>query len=1313
MKKSILGGRLYQTAKESTFSKLTKSKRMLASLTAIPLAAGLIVTLSNTSAAPTGSITQFPADLPSAATTEIVGLVFRDFNANGVKETQEPGISGFGTANQLTATAYDDTNAAVSVATTDADGIFTLTGLSAATDYRVEISGLPSHLQAGASTSGGAESLTTFSTAGDNDILIGVNAPGDFCQSVDQVHLGTSCFLNGDAVDPTTGTAAGDTFVSFDYNFTAGSTVNVEATGLDTGATYGVAYDPARDTWYSSAYVKRHAGFGSAGIGGIYEIDSTSNTTLLHDNNNLTEIVRPDLGDTGDPSRDTEAFAAVGTMGLGDLEFDPISRNLYSVNLEQKQIDIYNVDTAGNVTVQAPFAIPDPGCSGGEHRPFALNIHDGDVFYSVTCDASTSQNAADLHGYIAGITTGVIEDFALDYDHFCSIENSISAGTACNENPAEDRQYDPWNDDISTWNFWFPGFDPDGARPLAAFPLVSDIEFDNDESLIIAIRDLMADKIGEDNLLPTAADEAFIAPANLVTGMAGGDLLRSCFNSTTGIYEIEGTSADPNCQQSLAGDNTLFAEYYTGEHYDNPIGFDFHQETSLGSTAFVRGQEEVVLNSIDPFGPDTGGTFRLSNTTGAAGDKIELYGNTTPGGFQKANGLGDIHAACQLAPVEIGNVLWIDTDNDGVYDPSEVPLPGTTVELLDSTGAVVATAITDANGNYIFTGHSYDHPGAWQSTSIDPDTADEAGIVPGGVLPNSNYTVRIDTTQSAIANPNYALTVANNGSNDSHDSDGVMNGNFAEVAVTTGGPGENNHTLDFGFSMNAPLASVGDYVWIDANSDGVQDAGELPLAGVDVKLVDAGGATLDTDTTDSLGLYLFEDLPYATYTLMVDTATLPAGYTQTFDNQAPLDHMSTVTLDGTNDADRAQDFGYVPTADVSVVKNVSQGTYTLGTADTVTYTVEVTNNGPADLTGITFTDNQPANVAFASWTCAITTATSGTYTESCSTASGNGNISETLTLNTGGAATFTITANVAAAATGTIVNTANVGLPAGVVQTATNLQDVDSAQITPTTPPPPPLASVGDYVWIDANSDGVQDAGELPLAGVDVKLVDAGGATLDTDTTDSLGLYLFEDLPYATYTLMVDTATLPAGYTQTFDNQAPLDHMSTVTLDGTNDADRAQDFGYKQTGSISGTAWVDPNEDFTLDGSEFTLEGLTVTLFDQAGVAVNTAVTDADGNYTFLGVCAGDYTIQISPPEGYDPSNDFDGIGNLFEIQTVTVVAGAATTGQNFTFVQDESTLAPTGLDITKTVYVGTVLTVATAYIGVSGRKSTRRKYSL
>ena len=164
--------------------------------------------------------------------------------------------------------------------------------------------------------------------------------------------------------------------------------------------------------------------------------------------------------------------------------------------------------------------------------------------------------------------------------------------------------------------------------------------------------------------------------------------------------------------------------------------------------------------------------------------------------FGKAAGLGDIEAFCFQPPIEIGNRVWFDENEDGIQDPGEAPLAGVTLELYQGS-TLIATVITDAEGNFIFSS------GPGTST-----TSHQYGL---NLLPNTDYEIRIPFAEGASQQAALAglfLTGANTdagGNGDARDSDGQLVGVFAFVNLTTGASGDNNHTYDFGFAAAANL----------------------------------------------------------------------------------------------------------------------------------------------------------------------------------------------------------------------------------------------------------------------------------------------------------------------------------------------------------------------------------------------------------------------------------------------------------------------------------------------------------------------------
>ena len=215
----------------------------------------------------------------------------------------------------------------------------------------------------------------------------------------------------------------------------------------------------------------------------------------------------------------------------------------------------------------------------------------------------------------------------------------------------------------------------------------------------------------------------------------------------------------------------------------------------------------------------------------------------------------------------IGDYVWNDVNGDGVQDGSESGIEGVTVELRNDQGTVVATAVTDVNGGYLF-----EH------------------VVPGA------YTVTVDPSSLPAG-----LTVP------TFDLDGLGTPNEASVTVAEG---DERLDVDFGYQTTA---SIGDRVWLDTNGDGVQDGDETGIEGVTVELRNDQGTVIATATTGTGGEYLFADLVPGTYTVTVDDTTLPAeidGPTFDFDGTA-TPHTASVTV-ASGESQLDVDFGYEP-----------------------------------------------------------------------------------------------------------------------------------------------------------------------------------------------------------------------------------------------------------------------------------------------------------------------------------------------------------------------------------------------------------------
>lgn len=81
-------------------------------------------------------------------------------------------------------------------------------------------------------------------------------------------------------------------------------------------------------------------------------------------------------------------------------------------------------------------------------------------------------------------------------------------------------------------------------------------------------------------------------------------------------------------------------------------------------------------------------------------------------------------------------------------------------------------------------------------------------------------------------------------------------------------------TVTYHYTYQAPVGSIGDRVFFDANGNGIQDDGEKGVANVPVSLLNAQGL-VKTTTTDADGYYLFSGLPAGSYTVQFGK---PSGY---------------------------------------------------------------------------------------------------------------------------------------------------------------------------------------------------------------------------------------------------------------------------------------------------------------------------------------------------------------------------------------------------------------------------------------------------
>lgn len=144
-------------------------------------------------------------------------------------------------------------------------------------------------------------------------------------------------------------------------------------------------------------------------------------------------------------------------------------------------------------------------------------------------------------------------------------------------------------------------------------------------------------------------------------------------------------------------------------------------------------------------------------------------------------------------------------------------------------------------------------------------------------------------------------------------------------------------------------------------------------------------------------------------------------------------------------------------------------------------------------------------------------------------------------------------------------------------------------------------SSIGDYVWLDTDKDGVQDAGEDGVPGFVVNLTGTdldGNPVTATTTTRADGQYLFEGLASGTYTVTFDPASLKS--------------WQKFTVQGAGGDDTADSDGDVTTGAVTPITLAPDTAVLTVDQGIVTEKGKPgyVTVISDQATEVGDQVSD-------------------------------------------------------------------------------------------------------
>lgn len=723
------------------------------------------------------------------AQNQVSGQAWLDRNVNGVVDDDEPGIGG------VIVVGQDETGVTLETVTAD-DGSWSLSafdGQRVVVQYILPDEGPISSYQP---SMAGMNTVHMLSLGAQNtNINAGYFDPTEFC--VANPELVVSRYTTGDPNKLADSSAINvgelGSVYSFPYYISGGQDFDDYrsptpiAAWEEMGAIWGLAWDEGGKKLYQSAVVKRHTGTGPLGIGGIYVTD-------LSFGNDVSEFVDlaaagVDVGELAErnlpvnpeePSLDPEVYTAAGKIGIGGIDLSPDGQTLYAINLAGKELVSMNTTTASIID---QINLPEAGCLNGETRPFALHVsNDGDVLVGAVCSAENGGTADDLSAHVFKLENNTFESilaFPLSPLNRGMLTGGFTSG-----------DWQPWSDEWIELD----------AKPV---PMLTDLELDDDGSLILAFSDRTGFVTGLQQLNPTDTSDA-----QLYSYSTGGDIMRACL--VDGAYVIEGeTGCALNRTEGEGG-----LEYYTGEQFEPNF------ETALGGIALLPGSGEVATTVTSPFDYSNGGVRWLDNQTG----ETKRGYQATPGNFiyfGGVHGLGDVEVICRPAPVDIGSRVWRDVNNSGVYDAGDSALPNVPVELLNvNTNEIVAAVISDANGRFGFS----------TGTTISSQSY-ASGIK---ISPDQTYQLRITMDQGAIA----GLTIIDStGAIDNPQTllsnDAVLTEQRAVINFSVNQE-EQPTELDFGFTLEAAENSSNSQEEELQPNSNVVGAGEGGQVGVQV-----------------------------------------------------------------------------------------------------------------------------------------------------------------------------------------------------------------------------------------------------------------------------------------------------------------------------------------------------------------------------------------------------------------------------------------------------------------------------------------------
>jgi protocatechuate 3,4-dioxygenase beta subunit len=536
----------------------------------------------------------------------------------------------------------------------------------------------------------------------------------------------------------------------------------------------------------------------------------------------------------------------------------------------------------------------------------------------------------------------------------------------------------------------------------------------------------------------------------------------------------------------------------------------------------------------------------------------------------------------ELLPGSIAGRVHADEHEDCNFDEPEILLEGVRIDLLDASGNLIRSTLTDASGEYRFTGLG---PGIYQVREHQPTEYYDGGE-------------RIGTAGGA-----------------KHDVPGVYS-IFTGINITSG-----LDAIQYDFCEKVGVMLSGN-VYHDRNNDGVFDRGtEQGIGNVVVKLLDgSGNDTGVRATTDAAGFYKFNNLAAGKYAVM---EIHPSGWLDGIDTPGNLGGVAAVSPPGDmismimiNWGEMGIEYNFGELLPGSIAGRVHADEHedcNFDEPEILLSGVQIDLLDGAGNVLATTTTNAAGEYSF-------TGLRPGTYgvREHQPTEYYDGGER----IGTAGGAKHDVP--------GVYSIFTGINITSGLDAIQYDFCEKVGVMLS-------------GNVYHDRNNDGVFDRGsEQGIGNVVVKLLDgSGNDTGVRATTDAAGFYKFNNLAAGKYAVM---EIHPSGWLDGIDTPGNLGGVAAVSPPGDmismiminwGEMGIEYNFGELLPGSIEGIVAVSTDPACEPRDGEPRLEGVRIDLLDANGNVLATTTTDSQGHYSFTGLRPGIYGVREHQPAGY------------------------------------------------------------------------------